>query len=93
MSGSTRGSGGSDRDASVGAVVIDRQSVASGAMMSVAAAGAAQGLLRFLSDEEREVLRGLVAAEMEDDEIIAIRARNALPLIAKLIQEAGHEER
>ena len=46
-----------------------------------------------LTPAEVEVLRGLVAAEMEDDEIIAIRARNALPLIAKLIQEAGHEER
>ena len=46
-----------------------------------------------LTPAEVEQLRVLVAAEMEDDEIIAIRARNALPLIAKLIQEAGHEER
>lgn len=53
MSGSKRAEG-SGLDAAVGAVVIDRQSVASGAMMAVAASGAQQGLVRFLSDEERE---------------------------------------
>lgn len=45
----------SDADAAAraGAVTIDRESVARGAMESVAASGAAQGLVRLLSDEDR----------------------------------------
>lgn len=78
MSGSTRGSGGSDRDASVGAVVIDRQSVASGAMMSVAAAGAAQGLLRFLSDEEREASLAAVLERWSPHEDVWLFAYGSL---------------
>ena len=42
-----------------------------------------------LTPAEVEVLRGLVNAEMDDDDVIAIAARNALPLIARLVGEGA----
>lgn len=81
MSRSTRADGtdaGSGAGAPVGAVVIDRQSVASGAMMAVAASGAAQGLLRFMSDEEREASLAAVLERWSPHEDVWLFAYGSL---------------
>lgn len=79
MSGSKRAEGsGPDAPAGVGAVVIDRQSVANGAMMAVAASGAAQGLVRFLSDEEREASLAAVLERWSPGEDVWLFAYGSL---------------
>jgi cation transport protein ChaC len=62
----------------VGAVVIDRQSVADGAMMAVAASGAAAGLLRFMSDEEREASLAAVLERWSPHEDVWLFAYGSL---------------
>lgn len=77
MSGSKRAEGPGP-EAPVGALVIDRQSVASGAMMAVAASGAAQGLVRFLSDEEREASLAAVLERWTPDRDVWLFAYGSL---------------